>query len=184
MQKSKYCLLAAFLATILALGICFLYFRPKNDNIEIVEGKEYLNFLIDKINKTNGSIKIVMFDVWFNFSDPLMKNFENVLKMNSDRIKIIIDDGNYLGKTEMRKRISVCRYLNNLGIETKLDSSKYLTHAKVIIFSNKCALVGSSNWKWYSFHANKEINVFFCSDKVKELGKFFEILWSQGKSCL
>ncbi len=185
MQKSKCCLLIVFLILILTLtlGTCFFYFRPKND-IEIIEGKEYLNFLAEKINKTNGPIKVIMFNVWFNFSDPSMKNFENILKSNSNRIKIIVDDGNYLGKSEMRKRISVCKYLNGLGIETRLDSSEYLTHAKVVIFSNNCALVGSSNWNWYSFNTNEEINIFFCSDKVKELEKVFESLWDEGKSCL
>ena len=185
MRKCKCCLLIllAVLLLILVLGRCFFYFQAKDD-IEMVEGKEYLNFLIDKINKTSGPIKVVIFDVWFNFSDPSMKNFENVLRLNSNRIKIIIDDGKYLGENEMRKRISVCKYLNGLGIETRLDSPEYLTHAKVVIFPNNCALVGSSNWNWYSFNTNKEINIFFCSDKVKELERFFESLWNEGRSCL
>jgi len=161
--------------------------KKESERIEFVGNEEYLDFLLDKLKSSRKSIKIVMFDIWFNFSDQKMNKLKDLLaeKSKEVEIKAIVDDGSFLGDKEMNQRISVCKFLSSLGVETKLDSYNYLTHAKFVLIDDKCVLIGSTNWSWYSFNVNKETNVFVCSSQISDgFKKFFDDIWKEGRYCL
>ncbi len=160
--------------------------KKEFEEIKFVRNEEYLDFLLDKLKSSRKSIKIVMFDIWFNFSDQKMNELKDLLAEKSKEIEIraIVDDGSFLDDKEMNQRISVCKFLSSLGIKTKLDSDNYLTHAKFVLFDDECVLVGSTNWSWYSFNVNREANVFVCSSQIsEEFKRFFDDIWKESRYC-
>lgn len=77
-------------------------------------------------------------------------------------------------KSKKSKNLDVRSFHGNQGALT------YSTHAKFMVFDNKCAYLGSANLTRRSLSANVEIGIIAFDSKVKTLMEIFERIWELG----
>ncbi len=77
-------------------------------------------------------------------------------------------------KSKRSKNLAVKSFYGNQGTLT------YSTHAKFMIFDNKCAYLGSANLTRRSLSANVELGIIAFDSKVKTLVEIFGRIWNLG----
>ncbi len=141
--------------------------------IRPVVNRDYLPCLLDLIAGAERSIEFVQLEFHY---DPEVKKVQDALRAARERgvkVRGLIEDDISFNRTSHK-------YLNQFGIETRLDTPAKMLHNKLFVADGKKVLLGSSNLSANSILNNNETNIYV---EDKPIGAFFreyfEQLWAE-----
>lgn len=145
--------------------------EPSAAVVEPVFNRDYLPKAIEIIDGTGDSLRIIMY--LYKYSGHVKKIYR-ALKKAEERgvdVKIIMDDG-------IASNRDSAPYLEQAGIDVKIDGPEKKTHCKIIIADSNKVLMGSTNFSNSSIGRNNETNVFIESRAVAGYYEdYFNKLW-------
>jgi len=139
--------------------------------MQSIIGPQFSQLTIQKIDEAKQKIEIIVFDWRWYPNDPAnpVQLFNQALVRavrRGVRVRAIVNNE------------SITQTLKALGIETKKLQGKSLVHAKIIIFDNKEAVLGSHNFTAPAFTDNLELSVLIDDEScVSDYLKYFDNLW-------
>ena len=136
-----------------------IYFSP---------GTDCLNAIIDAMRNTKRTARICVFTI----SDNRIVDAIRDMQLNGVAIEVISDNDKQFD------RGNDIRYIAELGIDVKLDTTSAHMHHKFAIFDDELTLTGSYNWTRSAETRNFE-NLLVTDDKkvAKTYAKEFDRLW-------
>ncbi|MDP8249177.1 MAG: phospholipase D-like domain-containing protein [Candidatus Tritonobacter lacicola] len=139
--------------------------------VQPVFNREYLPKAIEIIDGAGDSLRIIMY--LYKYSGHVKKIYR-ALKKAEERgvdVKIIMDD-------EIASNRESAPYLEQAGVDVKIDGPEKKTHCKIIIADSDKVLMGSTNFSNSSLGRNNETNVFIESRAVAGYYEdYFNKLW-------
>jgi hypothetical protein len=150
-----------------------------------VNGQEYVDLVKGYLEGAGSSIKIAMFEAFYDSSNPNAANskilweLKNAYKRGVD-LQMLLDDPRYLNHSGGPK------FLAQYDIPHKLDkSSGYLErkHVKAFLVDDSILVIGSHNWNWDSANSSVDYSIIIRGNAAMN-GEFkyaFETIWKEGK---
>jgi len=136
-----------------------------------VVNRDYLPRLLDMINESNENIEFIHLEFHY---DQEVKKVQNALREATARgvkVRGLIEDDISFNRTSKK-------YLNQYGIETKLDTPVKMLHNKLFIVDGQKILMGSSNLSSNSMSNNNETNLYVENPQAGAFFRdYFEQLW-------
>ena len=132
--------------------------------VKPVVNRGYLPVILEMIDNAGESIEFIQ--LGFNY-DPTVKKVQDSLKAAVERgvkVRGILENDSYSNSKSNK-------FLNRLGIESILDTTKKATHNKLFIVDGDEVLIGSTNLSGNSIDNNNESNLYV---KDPRLGAFFQ----------
>lgn len=152
---------------------CFLKIEEHTFRVHQVyfsPGYDILDNLRDLVRESTNSIDICV----FSFTDHRLATVVGEAQKRGVHVRIITDD------LKTMDRGSKIEWLNDNGIEIKIDQSKAHMHNKFGIIDRRIAFTGSFNWTKSATRANNE-NLLVTSNHsiVEQFSTEFEQLWKE-----
>lgn len=138
---------------------------------KIVIGRAYLRSVLPMIQNAKISIDILMFHWAF---------YQKDLSCEVSQINLALLNAHKRG-VRVRAYCNMQNTLRNLraiGIASKIYTGSGIMHAKLLIFDQKIALLGSHNFSQNAMCFNKEISILVDTPaEIEQLMLYFEALW-------
>ncbi|WP_372367126.1 phosphatidylserine/phosphatidylglycerophosphate/cardiolipin synthase family protein [Candidatus Uabimicrobium sp. HlEnr_7] len=137
--------------------------------------RKYFKTLKNQINNAQKSIDILGFSMKTNTN--VNKKIVSLLRHAKQRgVKVrVLLEGNSFVKSH---NYNTVQKLLKIGAQAKVNTSRYLIHAKLAIFDNKYILFGSSNLTFQSLIFNNESNILINSESIaKFYVEYYASLW-------
>lgn len=139
---------------------------------ETIFGKQFSQKVIPLIDSAKKSIDIVVFDWRWYPQDP-----GSAVQLFNQAIVRAVRRG--VKTRAIVNNDEILSTLNALGVLAKRLTARNLVHAKMIIFDNEKAVVGSHNYTASAFQMNFEVSVILDhSENIAELASFFNNLYN------
>jgi len=162
---------------LLLAGVIFALTNPAAGNsdrpplIRPVVNRAYLPCLLELIAGAEKSIEFAQLEFHY---DPEVKKVQDALRAAAARgvkVRGLIEDDISFNRTSHQ-------YLNQFGIETRLDTPAKMLHNKLFVADGKKVLLGSSNLSANSILNNNETNLYVEDERVGAFFReYFEQLW-------
>lgn len=138
--------------------------------MQILIGDAFPKFAIEQISAAKNSIKIIVFDWRVQISNSqILNDFNKALIDAASRgvqVKAIVNND------------SLVDFLSRNRVKAKKLILKKLMHAKVMIFDDETALIGSHNFTMSAFTENVEISAYIdLGDEAKIILDYFNNLY-------
>jgi len=187
----------ALLAVVFSMGFYAnsYFFKPQwhcpacsfdeSERIVPLINEQYADITLGEISKAQSKVYVLMYEMKFYETNNSVRQLEDLLiKKHNDGldVKIIIDQSVWQGKeTSLSKENKkTADYLEQNGVDVRLDSSKITTHDKLLIIDDRVTIIGSHNWGFSALERNNEASILI---ENKEIAKYylnyFENLWNQ-----
>lgn len=175
-------LLAAFFT-----GLCvgrYLY-RPEPTVSEVpVLDRDYYASALSLIKNAEHSVHLLMFELFYypeyqgSKTNTLLNELANAHSRGVE-VKVCVEGGeDYLGEAFFKKQFRGCEYLDERGVEMRVDPEDVTTHAKLLIADRRTVLLGSTNWSYYAMEKNSETNILIESPSIaSSFDKYFNRVW-------
>jgi phosphatidylserine/phosphatidylglycerophosphate/cardiolipin synthase-like enzyme len=148
-----------------------------------VTGTEYYDLLIQYV-KNADSIKVLMFEVTYNFEDPnsrdsmLLQEILNAYNRGA-QVELLFDDPRYL---EVTRGV---QFLTENNVPFKVDDKKtgfmQKIHAKAFLIDDEILFIGSQNWSADSLGLTGEASVITRHPQtVSDWLEIFDQKWTLG----
>jgi mitochondrial cardiolipin hydrolase len=110
----------------------------------------------------------------FAFTDKRLYSVLASAHARKVQIRVIVDD------TMAEMQSAKASLLAQLGIEVRVDASKFHMHHKFAIVDNTVILTGSFNWTVQARQSNRE-NLLITSDEqiISQYAQEFNVLWQE-----
>jgi len=139
--------------------------------VEAVVNREYLPLVLEMIAGSRERIEFLQLEFHY---DPEVKQLQDALRAALARgvkVRGLLEDNISFNRTS-------ARYLNQFGIETKLDTPEKMLHNKLFIFDRNRVLLGSTNLSGNSLRNNNETNLRVDDPRIGAFfGRYFDQLW-------
>jgi len=133
--------------------------------VKPVVNKEYLPVLLDLIARATNSIEFLQLEYHDDLTTLRIDTALAEAVQRGVRVRGILDDG-------IDFNAAASERLRALGVEARLDTSKKMTHSKLVVVDGKIVLLGSTNWN------NNETNVRLDDPVLADLfGRYIAALW-------
>ena len=150
--------------------------------IEVLEGREYYQMLIDDIRNAKSEILVAMYLMKYDPDDPydwvndLIRELVAAKNRGVD-VKVIIEYRTYQGYMDVN--LEAYNYLKDHGVDVKLDEDSETDHFKFVVIDGKIVYVGSHNWSEAALYYNREVSIRIVDEGIaRELKDYFNALWS------
>ncbi|MBI5148949.1 hypothetical protein HZA33_04690 [Candidatus Pacearchaeota archaeon] len=142
--------------------------------------KNYASVLISEINNADKEIDIAMFEFKFyeNEKNKVRQVLDALINASARNVsvKILLDASDWSKEVTNENKATIS-YLQENGVNAKLDNPKRTLHAKLIIIDDK-VFVGSHNLVFHALERNSEISAMIeNSDVLQQYKSYFEWLW-------
>lgn len=152
-------------------------------NLVVLPDEEYYPAVLNLVKNARSSIYVVMYAVKYDPrepDDPVTQLLTYIVEKSRSGldVKIVVDDVTYNDYPE------TIDFLLSSNVSLKLDESRgRTTHTKLVIVDNSTAVLGSHNWTESALTRNRELSILIgCRDVVRELLKYFDDIWMNGRS--
>ncbi|MBU0675494.1 MAG: helix-hairpin-helix domain-containing protein [Proteobacteria bacterium] len=162
-----------------------LQFRPPPirtapGELVLLEDREYLTALLDRIASSRSTIDLAMF--LFKTSDSPKNRANLIVKALTDAarrgvaIRLCLEKSNYDDKLNESNE-NTARKLRTRGIKVTFDSPVTTTHTKMVIIDSRYSLIGSHNLTDSALGRNHELSVLIDNrETARNLTEYFETL--------
>ncbi|MBC7188822.1 hypothetical protein H5U35_01205, partial [Candidatus Aerophobetes bacterium] len=154
------------------------------EKVKIIKDREYFPCVAEIIKNAKKSIKVIAFEMGYypeyptSPSNILIQELINARKRDVD-VKVILEVSDWNKHLTEKNRYSGKILLKN-GVKVKFDPPSITTHAKLIIVDSSVAVLGSTNWTYYSLTQNRELSLLVeIPSVVGELENYFDMLWEE-----
>ncbi|MGD9141388.1 MAG: phospholipase D-like domain-containing protein [bacterium] len=143
------------------------------------DDRSFFTVVHELLSNAEESVDVVLYQSRFYINYPNSKS--NVLiadladaSERGVRVRAVLELAAWNVENSEANR-DVWTVLRDSGVEVYYDPADKTSHSKLIIIDGRYAVVGSSNWSYYSLDQNHEANVVINSKEVAErFGEFFE----------
>lgn len=150
--------------------------EPEYSEFTPVMDRAYKAAALDLINEARESLEIIQLEWHY---DATVKEIQDALRDAKARgvtVRILIEDNIDFNQTSLR-------YLNQFGLETRLDTPTRMLHCKLMLADRKKLLIGSTNLSGNSIDNNHESNVLITHPETATFfGHYFDALWSDSSA--
>ena len=139
----------------------------KNQQTEILIGREFARQVIPLIKNAKKSIDIIVYNwLWYpNEIGSKIQNFNHAI--------IVANRGGIEVKAVVQKTL-IAEILRREKVKVRKIQSGRVLHTKLMIIDDSIAIVGSHNYTMNAFNINYEVSVIIHEQKiVKDLKKYF-----------
>jgi len=154
---------------------------------ETVDTANYASALLSFIRQAQKSIHVVMYRISYypRYGDSVTNDILNALIAAAARgldVRVFMDDCAFY-QDSAAANLEAARYLNDHGVDVRMDSPSETTHAKLVIIDGKTAVLGSTNWNYYSLEKNNEVDIALVdlAGVAAVYDGFFNSLWNDGR---
>jgi len=150
-----------------------------------IDDRSYFAAVDNLIRKANVSVDVVLYQSRFYFRYPNTGSNRFIADLieasrRGVKVRAVIEQANWNIDNSEKNR-DVFNILDSNGIEVYFDSPARTTHSKLVLVDGRYAVIGSSNWSYYSLERNNEANVVIDSKKLASLlTDYFENLIREG----
>jgi len=177
-------ILAAFIAGIWT-GRHLHQPEPAVGEVPVLD-RDYYPEVVSLIKSAENTVHILMFELFFYPDYPesktnlLLSELVNAHSRGVD-VKVCLEGGEeFLGEDFLEKQLRGYRYLEEHGIDVRVDSEGVTSHAKLLVVDGSGVVVGSTNWSYYALEKNAETNVFIRSVALaSRFEKYFDRIWKR-----
>jgi len=98
-------------------------------------------------------------------------------------VRVLLDDCAFYADSR-EANLEAALYLALHGVEVRFDDPGETTHAKLVVIDGETAILGSTNWNYYSLEKNNEVDlaVIGFPALVATYEAFFRALWEKGRA--
>ena len=172
---------ACALGTLKEFGNLRISYAISEAEIEVLEDREYYTSLIQDIRDANDEILVAMYSLKYDPDDPedwandLIEELVSAKERGVDD-RVIIEYRTYWGY--MDDNLEAYNYLEDNGVDVKLDMDTETDHFKFVVIDGRIAYVGSHNWSESGLYYNREVSIRIVDEGVAgELKEYFNSLW-------
>lgn len=148
--------------------------------------RDYYTQVISLIKSAESNVHILMFELFYYPEHPqsktnfLLAELVNARSRGVD-VKVCVEGGeNYLGEDFLEKQLRGCGYLQEHGVDVRVDPKGITSHAKLLIVDEKAVVVGSTNWSYYALEKNSETNILIESTALaSNFETYFDKIWKR-----
>jgi len=169
------------------IPLFFLSAASFAQKIQVIKDQDYFPLVNKLIKEAKSSIRVIAFEMGYypqyplSPSNVLIQNLINAEKTGVD-VKVILEVSNWNDRITKKNKFAG-KILSEGGVEVRYDSPLVTTHAKLVIIDSSFAILGSTNWTYYSLTQNKELSLFVeLPSAVSELEDYFNRLWEESTS--
>lgn len=161
------------------------FYQPSDTGIEVpVLDRDYYTEVLSLIKSAKSSVHILMFEIFYYPEYPesktnlLLNELVNAQSRGLD-VKVCMEGGeDYLGEEFWLKQLRAYGYLEDNGVEVRVDPKGITSHAKLLIVDSKTVILGSTNWSFYALEKNSETNILMESNSLAfSFESYFDRIW-------
>lgn len=148
-------------------------YLPPGPIVELKADKNYMGGALEVIQTAQKQLDITEFETTAGSSYlAILVGAIKATRARGVQVRVLLDD-------EITNNAAVVADLVSAGVDAKLDSSKVVTHVK-LIRSEQGLVVGSTNWSQSSLYYNNETN-FLVRDAAANatMASYFQSLWDK-----
>ncbi len=188
--KSRNRLILAAVVAVVLLVCLILYLRLAlppfaSGRVAPIDDRSYFAAVDNLIRSANVSVDVILYQPRFYFRYPNTSSNRLIADLieasrRGVKVRALIEQANWNIDNSEKNR-DVFNILNSNGVEVYFDSPVRTTHSKLVLIDRRYAVIGSSNWSYYSLEKNNEANVVVDSKKLASLlTDYFENLVREG----
>jgi phosphatidylserine/phosphatidylglycerophosphate/cardiolipin synthase-like enzyme len=178
--------LRVFLGGIVLFASLFSLSIPRSmglpaEDVEVVTDDRYVPVALKLIREAKTSIQVIMFEMaWYSQhrETPSNQLIQALIEARGRGVKVevILELREGKDRTTERNRVTGKRLAEG-GVAVYFDPPSRTTHAKTLVFDDRLALVGSTNWTYSALSGNSEVSVLIRSkEAARELSDYFSRL--------
>lgn len=171
------CVLLIFLAVYLRVVLPSL----ASGRVAPIDDRYFFPVVYSLIRNATASVDLILYQPRFYFRFPNSASNRLIAALieasrRGVKVRAVIEQANWNIDNSEKNR-DVFNILASNGIEVYFDSPTQTTHSKLVIIDQRYAVVGSSNWSYYSLEKNNEANVVIDSERLaSNLTDYFDNL--------
>lgn len=152
-------------------------------DIEVITNRDYYPVFHHLIKNSEESVLAVIYLAKFHHQKESQVNYilEDLCDARSRgvNVKVLLDKSNW-DSTLNEYNKEFIDSLEKYDVVSSFESPDVTTHAKCIVFDNRTALLGSTNWTTSALEYNNEVNIKVSNDELcNELTEYINGLWEE-----